>query len=243
MSSAASVFLVIRACATREMMSTTGLARISQKKGGNMTKKGSVIPLDPKTDNVEVRPKKQVFAEAAAQLGSDQIEPPKQHDLLALPEQAQRPIAVQNGRMLATYVGLGLERDKDNEKLVHLDFSFPLEAAHDGFIPKKVKEAWEWLAFTHNKAIQIAEIPPITLSVYIDPKEKTPELHLVGAEFTKAIVQVIEEVGKGAAKMVWRFAFRLRIQRTKKVIDWAAWHDGDSFWLSMPATQKSMDPE
>ena len=205
-----------------------------------MTKKDSVIPLNPKADNVEVRPKQEVFAEAAAQLGSDQVEPPKQHDLLALPEQAQRPIAVQNGRMLATYVGLGLERDKDNEPLIHLDFSFPLEDAHDGFVPKKVKEAWLWLKDSGNKAVQIIGLPAVTLDVFVDPKEKQPELHLVGAEFTKAVISLIEEVGKGTAKMVTRFAFRLCIERTKDVIAFAAWHDQESFWLTMPETQRKI---
>jgi hypothetical protein len=190
----------------------------------------------------EKRSTKEVFAEAAAGVGPEAVEQvPQQAELLAAPEEAARPIAVQNGRMLATYVGLGLERDKNNEKLVHLDFSFPLEDAHDGHIPKKVKDAWEWLKESSNKAVQIIGIPAVTLDVYLDPKEKKSELHLLGAEFTKAIISLIEEVGKGKAKMVTRFSFRLRFSRLAKVIEFAAWRDGEEFWLKMPVTQESIE--
>jgi len=236
------------ACSAQGVKKTVSAEHTKWKGRFGMTKKvGSVTsarllknrPLDQDKDSAEVR-SPGVIAQAAAELGPEHIEQPRQAELLAAPEEATHPVAVQNGRMLATYVGLGLERDKDGERLVHLNFSFPLEAAHNGHIPKKVKEAWEWLSFTHNKAIQIAELPGVTLDIYLDPKEKKAELHLIGAEFTKAIVQVIEEVGKGQAKMVTRFGFRLRVERTKQVIDWAAWHDGDSFWLRMPSTQKSI---
>jgi hypothetical protein len=198
-------------------------------------------PLDAEKDTAEVRPRNAVFAEAAAQVGPENIEAPKQRELLASPEAAARPLCVQNGRLLATYVGLKLVRDKDGEKFIELHFSFPLEAAHDGFIPKKVKEAWEWLSFTHNKSIQIAELPAVTLDVYLDPKEKKPELHLVGAEFTKATIAHIEEVGKGAAKVVTRFAFRLLVDRMKNVVEFGAWSDGNTYWLKMAETQGTLE--
>jgi hypothetical protein len=198
-------------------------------------------PLDPEKDDAEVRPKGEVFREAAAELGPEHIEAPQQAELLAAPEEAARPVAVQNGRMLATYVGLGLERDKNNEKLVHLDFSFPLEDAHDGYVPKKVKEAWLWLKDSGNKAVQIIGIPPVTLDVFLDPKAKRGELHLPGAGFSKAVISLIEEVGKGKAKMVTRLSFRLLTERTKDVIEFAAWMDGQEFWITCEPTQKQME--
>lgn len=184
-------------------------------------------------------PAKEAFAAAAAELddanvkaGSTAAEDnplqPQQAQLLAAPEEAVRPSAVQNGRLLATYVGLGLERNKD-QKLVHLDFSFPLEDAHDGYIPKKVKAALEWLKEQDNKAVQITGLPAVTLDVYDSPASKKATLHLIGAEFTRAIISVIEEVGKGKAKLVWRFSFRLRVERDEKVIGFAAWRDEEEF--------------
>lgn len=186
-------------------------------------------------------PVKEAMAQAAAETGT--AEAPQQAQLLAAPEEAKKPQAVQNGRMLATYVGLGLERDKDNEKLVHLDFSFPLEDAHDGFIPKKVKAALEWLKEQDNKAVQITGLPAVTLDVYDAPSSKKATLHLVGAQFSKAIISVIEEVGKGKAKLVWRFAFRLRVERDEDVIGFAAWRDGEEFWLTMPPSQKRLEED
>jgi hypothetical protein len=197
-------------------------------------------PLDPNIDEVEVRPKAEVFKEAAAQLGPENIETPQQAELLASPETAAEPVAVQNGRMLATYVGLGLERDKHNGKLVHLDFSFPLEEVHNGFIPNKVAEAWAWLKFSNNPLVKVGGIPAVTVSVYSDPNKKRSELHLIGADISKAVIQVVEEVGKGKAKMVTRFAFRLRVKRDLAVIDFAAWRDGEEFWIKMQTTQAEL---
>lgn len=192
-------------------------------------------PADPEDGKLPV---KEALAQAAAETGTAEV--PQQAQLLAAPEEAIRPNAVQNGRILATYVGLGLERDKDNEKLVHLDFSFPLEEAHDGFIPKKVKTALEWLKEQDNKAVQITGLPAVTLDVYDAPQSRKATLHLVGAQFTKAIISVIEEVGKGKAKLVWRWAFRLRVERDEEVIGFAAWRDGEEFWITMPPAQHSL---
>jgi hypothetical protein len=198
-------------------------------------------PLDAEKDTVEVRPKGAVFAEAAAQVGPENIEEPKQKELLAAPEAAERPQVVQNGRMLATYVGMHLHRDKDEAALVHLDFSFPLDETHNGHLPKKVKNAWDYLASSGDVAVRVGDIPAVTLDVYLDPKEKKPELHLIGADFSRAIVQVVEETGKGASKKVTRFAFRLLTERTNVLMQWAGWSDGKLFWLTLKPTQKSLE--
>jgi len=164
----------------------------------------------------------------------------KTPELLADPADAVKPSPVQNNRLHATYIGLGLERDKDKEKLVHLDFSFTLEAEHDGHLPAKVKHAWDYLRESGDKAVQVQGIPAVTLDVYDEPKVKKPLLHLVGAEFSKAIVSIIEEVGKGKAVKKTRFAFRLLVERDEDVIQFAAWNDGEEFWITMPMTQASM---
>ncbi len=168
-------------------------------------------------------------------------EPPVHPDLLAKPEDAVQPVSVQNGRLLATYLGLRLDRDKDKKKLAHLDFSFPLEEAHDGYLPRKVKEAWEWLSESGNKLVQVQGIDAITLDVFTTPTRAQRLIHVAGAEFIKAIISVVEEVGKGKAKMVTRFSFRLKVERNDEVIHFAAWNDGEEFWIQMPATQGEIE--
>lgn len=162
-------------------------------------------------------------------------------ELLAEADDAAKPAAVQNGRIHATYLGLGLERDKNNEKLVHLDFSFALQSGiHDGLIPEKAKDAWYYLQASGDIAVKINGIPPCTLDVYRNPSDKKAQLHLMGASFSKATVQVIEEVGKGKTIKVTRFAFRLLVERTEEVIEFAAWRDSEDFWITIPATQRKM---
>lgn len=188
-----------------------------------------------------------VIGRALAQIGEvDTVEeeiadPPVHPDLMASKEDALTPVAVQNGRMLATYIGLGLERNKEKEKLVHLDFSFPLEAAHSGLIPHKVEAAMDFLVDTGDKMHACQDLPLVTLDVYLDPKEKKSLLHLAGAQFTKAIVMSVEETGKTKVVEVIRFNFRLLVERTPDVIKFAAWRDGEQFWITLPGTQKDLD--
>lgn len=216
---------------------------MSRRKGTTISIEGKptsarLLPNRPQDPDEKELPVKEAMAVAIAETGSAEV--PQQTQLLAAPEEARKPQAVQNGRMLATYVGLGLERDKDNEKLVHLDFSFPLEDAHDGHIPRKVKAALEWLKEQDNKAVQITGLPAVTLDIFDAPGSKKSNLHLIGAVFTRAIISVIEEVGKGKTKLVWRFAFRLRAERDEDVIGFAAWRDGEEFWITMPPTQSAL---
>lgn len=164
----------------------------------------------------------------------------KTPELLADPEDAARPVIVQNGRFLATYVGCKLERDKNKEKLVHLHLSIALHAEHNGYLPAKVKRAWDYLVESHDKLVQVQEIPAVTLDLYTDTKERKPLLHLVGAEFSKAIVGIFEETGKGKTNKVTRFEFRLLVERDEKTMHFAAWNDGEEFWVTMPATQKAI---
>lgn len=164
----------------------------------------------------------------------------KTPELLADPAQATRPTIVQNGRFLATYVGCKLERDKDKEKLVHLHLSIALQAEHNGYLPAKVKRAWDYLVESHDKLVQVQEIPAVTLDVYNDTKERKPLLHLVGAEFSKAVVGIFEESGKGKTVKVTRFEFRVLVERDEKTMHFAAWHDGEEFWIQMPPTQKAI---
>lgn len=202
-------------------------------------------PLEPSNENVsDEKPhgkKRHPIAEAAEQVPEAVVtsEEPKQAELLAPPEEARKPVAVQNGRLLAAYMGLGLERNKDGDAYVHLDFSFPLEAEHDGHIPKRVKEAWEWLKLSGNPLVQVGSIPGVQLRVYLDPKEKGSELS-VDADFSKAVIQVVEETGKGKTKLVTRFKFRLVMERSKKVIEWGAWNDGAEFWLKIEPLQREL---
>lgn len=180
-----------------------------------------------------------VFAEAARSLSPDQIEEPKQRPLIppADGEAPAEPVVVQNGRLLATYVGLGLDRDPDDEKLLHLDFSFPLEKIHNGHLPARVKDAWEFLKMSGNPLVQVGGIPEATVAVFEDPKDKKPLLKIVGAVYKKAVIQLVEETGKGKSKTVTRFKFRLEMERKPHIVDFAAWHDGEQFWLSMEQTQ------
>lgn len=167
----------------------------------------------------------------------DQVAAP---ELLAKDADAGKPNVVQNGRIHATYLGLGLERDK-GRKLVHLDFSFRLvDGQMNDLIPEKVAHAWNYLAKSGDKLIEVRNLPAVTIDVYNSPKDDRAIFHNVGAPFSKAVVAIREEVGKGKTIEVVRFSFRLRLERTPEVIQFAAWRDEEDFWLEIPRTQRHL---
>ncbi len=153
---------------------------------------------------------------------------------------AVEPTPIVNDRMVATYVGLSLSRDKDGEKLCSLEFSMTLTKEHDDYVPKKVADAHEWLVDSDNKMIQVNHIKPHTVDIYDEPNAKKPLLHVVGGTVEKASVAMIEETGKGKAKKVIRFVFRLCVERDDKAIAFGAWNDESQFWLDMDQTQRTI---
>jgi hypothetical protein len=150
------------------------------------------------------------------------------------------PTPIVNGRVVATYMGLSLSRDKDNAKECSLEFSMTLTDKHDKYLPKKVATAHKWIVETDNKAVQVNHIKPQTVDIYDDPQARKTLLHLVGGTVERASVAMIEETGKGKSKQVIRFVFRLRIERDDKAIEFGAWHDTEQFWLEMNQTQMKM---
>lgn len=201
---------------------------------GSVVTSARLLPNRPHDKNDDVGALQSALVDQA----EAQIKTP---ELLADPADAVRPVTVQNGRFLATYVGCKLERDKDKEKLVHLHFSITLAAEHDGYLPRKVKRAWDYLVESHDKLVQVQEIPAVTLDLFEDTTTKKPILHLVGAEFSKAIVGIFEESGKGKTNKITRFEFRLLVERDEKTMHFAAWRDSDQFWITMMPSQKSIE--
>lgn len=181
--------------------------------------------------------------EAAKELGPEfqTTGEPKQSPLIAEVEEAKHPVPVQAGRILATYLGMKLERNKDGDRFIDLDFSFPLTSLHNGLIPRKVREAWTYLKHSGNKAVQVIHIPPDSMGVYLDPKEKEAELAIGNAHYIKATVSQVEETGKGKTVIVTRFRFRLRVERSKENVNFAAWNDGEQFWIRLDPVQKELE--
>lgn len=165
---------------------------------------------------------------------------PIQGQLIADSEVAAiEPSAVQNDRIAATYLGDSKSREKDTA-MVYLDFSFTLTNEHKKFVPDKVADAQTWLTKNDNKLVGVNHLPAQTVDVFLSPNEKSPELHLVGAEMTKATVSMIEETGKGKTKKVVRFKFSLLVERDRDLKDFTWENDDKQFWLTLEDTQQSL---
>jgi hypothetical protein len=209
---------------------------MSKKKDGKPTsaREKSLAPEAPLTEE-----EKEQLAKHDAESGdAEEIQAP------LIPEadmpKAIEAIPIQNDRIAATYVGMGLARDKKDEKLVFVEFALTMTKLHADYVPEKVADAFKWLERTDNKSIVVNHVEAQTVDIFETPKEKKPALRVVGADVLKATVAMIEENGKGKTKRVIRFSFRLLVERSEEVIEFAAWRDEETFWLKMGDTQGSI---
>jgi hypothetical protein len=210
--------------------------KIAEGKKLTSQRERSINHPDPALEGPLSEEEKAELTEHDSQSGdTEEIQPPLIPD--ADMPKAIEAIPIQNDRVAATYVGMGLARDKKDEKLVFLEFSFTMTKHHTDFVPEKVADAFKWLERTDNKSIVVNHIEPQTVDVFETPKDKKPAIHLSGASVQAASVAMIEESGKGKTKKVIRFRFRLMVERSEAAINFAAWRDQEQFWLVLVDTQ------
>ena len=167
---------------------------------------------------------------------------PIQQSLCGDGEEPGPPLVV-NGRMLAEYVKPHFTRDKNNDRYLGLQFSMKLNGAHEIVLPKTVLRAWDHLKEGGQTLVGGIEIKPQTVRVYLAPDIKDEELLIVGGVIANARVQIVEERGKGEAVKYTRFSFRVVHERSKNLLAFADWNDGNTVWLEMKQTQASMGGE
>jgi hypothetical protein len=205
------------------------------KKKPTSAREKSLAPEDP--DDAYVKKEGAGVVEVAGDEGE-----PLQAPLIS--EADMPPVVeadpIQNGRVAATYVGMSLDRGKKGEKMVLLEFSFVLTAAHAFHVPKRLSDAYAWLVGEDNKSIQVSHIEPQTVDVFDTPRAKKTQLHMVDAVVSRAVVSMVEESGKGKTRKVIRCSVRFSVERDVDVIAYSAWRDQETFWLQLGDTQGSL---
>lgn len=162
-----------------------------------------------------------------------------QQKLVDLPEEPG-PIVVVNGRILADYVKPVFTRDTNDDRYISLEFSVKLTEAHRTILPRKVLDAWAFVADEGGDGVKNIPIKPQTVRIYSTSDEKDEDLLLVGATIEHAKVDIVEERGSGEAVKCTRYTFRVLQERTKNLVNFACWKDGQAVWLGMQTTQASM---
>jgi len=162
-----------------------------------------------------------------------------QSKLTDMPEQPG-PITVVNGRILAEYVKPIFSRDSNDDRYIALEFSVKLTEAHKLVLPKKIIEAWDFVATGGGEGVKDIPIAPQTVDIYLTSDGKDEEVKIVGAMIEHAKVDIVEERGAGEAVKFTRYSFRVVDERSKNLVNFACWKDGLGVWLDMKNTQASM---
>lgn len=179
----------------------------------------------------------EVFDAAAADRAEKEVQPPLIPDSEV---EVKIPKPVSNKRFVSTYTNCSLMRDKKNEKLITLMFSAVLTPEHEDLVPEKIFDARQWLLKQDNKLVQVDHIPAQTVDVFDGPKSETELLHFIGAKVEKSVVSIVEESGKGKAQKVARLMLHFTVERTAETVGFAAWNDGQQYWLIVKDTQKRL---
>lgn len=155
-------------------------------------------------------------------------------------EEQPGPITVVNGRILAEYVKPILSRDKNDDRYIALEFSVKLTEAHKTILPRKVLEAWSFVADEGGQGVKDIPIKPQTVRIFLTSDTSDEEITIVGGVIAHAKVDIVEERGAGEAVKFTRFSFRVVDERSKPLVAFACWKDGQGVWLEMKATQASL---
>jgi len=179
----------------------------------------------------------QEFASAVATPAEER---PTQQQLPGVVGPPDTPQVIRNKQMFVEFVEAILMRDKDDEPLLKMKFSFMLTPEHEQYLPEEVVDAWRIVKLGHCKRYDIKEIevPAQTIAINLVPDdEAVVDLKIVGAVIEKPSLQVIEETGTGKSKTGIRFSFIAVTSRDEAPTEFAIQHDGDGVWLAMQRTQ------
>jgi len=155
-------------------------------------------------------------------------------------EEQPGPITVVNGRILAEYVKPVFTCDKNDDRFVALEFAVKLTEAHKTILPHKVLDAWRFVDGGGGEGVKDIAIAPQTVRIFLTSDSPSEELIIVGGVIEHAKVDIVEERGKGEAVKFTRYSFRVSNERTKNLINFACWKDGQGVWLECKPTQTSL---
>ena len=155
-------------------------------------------------------------------------------------EEQPGPITVVNGRILADYVKPIFSRDSNDDRFIALEFAVKLTEAHKTILPRKVLDAWGFVADDGGNGVKDIPVKPQTVRIFLTSDDSAEELLIVGGIIEHAKVDIVEERGAGEAVKFTRYSFRVSNERSKNLVNFAAWHDGQSVWLECKPTQASL---
>jgi hypothetical protein len=135
-------------------------------------------------------------------------EAPVQGELLGAPQKAPSP-AIMFGKMAMHFVGYKAKKNKEREKIVHVDLSVELdEKAHKGRFPQEIETAWKGLLRDNLNYVSPGGFGAQIIKLYGVPDYEEPDCDVI-ALITQCEISRIVEKGKGESREVIRLTLRL----------------------------------
>jgi hypothetical protein len=152
---------------------------------------------------------------------------------------AELPKQVQNGMILATMLKPDFEEGKDDKRFIGVALSFQLTDEHQGILPRRALEAWEFVKGGGSKRVDVIDIMPQSLAVGFAP-DSEPEIEIPWTDVRKASVSVIEETGKGETHKTIRFKFVAFSEIEASVMRFCSKYFGKAVWIKLAKSQAEL---
>lgn len=156
--------------------------------------------------------------------------------------EVELPKQVQNGMILATMLKPDFEEGKDDKRFIGVALSFELTKEHEGMLPDRVVEAWEFVQGGGSKRVDVIDINPQALEIGFAPDTKI-EIEIPWNSIRKASVSVIEETGKGESKDVIRFKFTAFSEIESSVVRFCSKYFGKAVWIKLEKSQAEIEED
>jgi hypothetical protein len=140
---------------------------------------------------------------------------------------------VRGSLMFANYLEPKFAADKEGEKLLTLHVSMPLVPEHQDVLPKKILEAWDFLAESEDKLHIVQGIRPHTCEFFLAPDDSEPLFTATQATMRAVKLVFVQQKGSGKTVKFIRLSFGLEIEASDDPKGWATSHFGAQYWLSL----------
>jgi hypothetical protein len=165
------------------------------------------------------------------------VELPDNATIPGMPAQVK---TVRGNLMLANYLEPKYSEGKGGEKLLTLHVSMPLTPEHQDVLPRKILEAWDFLAESEDKLHIVQGIRNHTCDFFLVPDDDAPLFRAEQAALRAVKLAFVQEKGSGKTVHFIRLSLGLQISAGDDPQGFATKSYGSELWIALYEKQGKM---
>lgn len=154
---------------------------------------------------------------------------------------SERPTVLE-GKMLVIFLKPIYSKPPKRDREIALQMSMPLSDLHmkGRTLDPKIKKAWDTVSEGDANSVDLGELDPRRVEIFLAPDIKKPELDFHVARIAACKVGLVQKRGEGEARRMVRLLFRVQVPVNKQVSEFADNSYPNPFWISFSKTNEEL---